>query len=61
MRKVELRTALSPRDVGRYTAERLREEFLVRDLFVPGQISDRKHADEVFLCISGKNHRRFFN
>lgn len=36
--KMELRTAASPRDVKHYTTERLREEFLIQDLFVPGQI-----------------------
>ena len=35
---MELRTAVSPRDVKHYTTERLREEFLIQDLFVPGQI-----------------------
>lgn len=35
---MELRTASSPRDVKHYTTERLREEFLIQDLFVPGQI-----------------------
>ena len=36
--KMELRTAASPRDVKHYTTERLREEFLIQDLFVPGEI-----------------------
>ena len=36
--KLELRTAVSPRDVKHYTTQRLREEFLIQDLFVPGQI-----------------------
>lgn len=36
--KMELRTASSPRDVKHYTTERLREEFLIQDLFVPGEI-----------------------
>lgn len=35
---MELRTAASPRDVKHYTTERLREEFLIQDLFVPGKI-----------------------
>ncbi len=35
---MELRTAASPRDVKHYTTERLREEFLVQNLFVPGEI-----------------------
>lgn len=35
---MELRTAASPRDVKHYTTERLREEFLIDDLFLPDQI-----------------------
>ena len=35
---MELRTAVSPRDVKHYTTERLREEFLIQDLFVHGEI-----------------------
>ena len=35
---MELRTAVSPRDVKYYTTERLREEFLIQNLFVPGEI-----------------------
>ena len=35
---MELRTASSPRDVKYYTTERLREEFLIQNLFVPGEI-----------------------
>ena len=37
-RKVELRTAVSPKDVKYYTTQRLREEFLIQNLFVPGEI-----------------------
>ncbi len=35
---MELRTAASPRDVKHYDTERLREEFLIQGLFVPGEI-----------------------
>ena len=35
---MELRTAASPRDVRTYDTERLREEFLIQNLFVPGEI-----------------------
>lgn len=35
---MELRTAASPRDVKHYTTERLREEFLIDDLFAPDKI-----------------------
>ncbi len=35
---MELRTASSPKDVKHYTTQRLREEFLIDDLFLPDQI-----------------------
>lgn len=35
---MEIRTAASPRDVKHYTTDRLREEFLIQNLFVPGEI-----------------------
>lgn len=35
---MEIRTATSPRDVKHYTTDRLREEFLIQNLFVPGEI-----------------------
>lgn len=35
---MELRTASSPKDVKHYTTERLREEFLIQNLFVPNEI-----------------------
>lgn len=35
---MEVRTAASPKDVKFYTTERLREEFLIDDLFKPGEI-----------------------
>ena len=35
---MELRTAASPKDVKFYTTERLREEFLIHDLFKPDEI-----------------------
>ena len=35
---MELRTASSPRDVKHYTTERLREEFLIDDLFKADEI-----------------------
>lgn len=35
---MELRTAASPRDVKHYTTERLREEFLIQNLFAAGEI-----------------------
>ena len=35
---MELRTAASPRDVKHYTTDRLREEFLIDDLFQPDDI-----------------------
>lgn len=35
---MEIRTAASPKDVKHYTTERLREEFLIEELFVPEEI-----------------------
>lgn len=35
---MELRTACSPKDAKHYDTDRLREEFLVEDIFVPGEI-----------------------
>lgn len=35
---MELRTAASPKDVKYYTTQRLREEFLIENLFVPDEI-----------------------
>lgn len=35
---MELRTAASPKDVKHYTTQRLREEFLIDDLFLPDQM-----------------------
>ncbi len=36
--EMELRTAASPKDMKHYTTQRLREEFLIQDLFLPRQI-----------------------
>lgn len=45
---MELRTAASPRDVKHYTTDRLREEFLIQDLFVPDEIKlVYSHADRM--------------
>ena len=35
---MELRTAASPKDVKYYTTQRLREEFLIQNLFVADEI-----------------------
>jgi 4-deoxy-L-threo-5-hexosulose-uronate ketol-isomerase len=35
---MEVKTAASPKDVKNYTTERIREEFLIQNLFVPGEI-----------------------
>lgn len=35
---MEVRTAACPKDVKHYTTDRLREEFLIQDLFIPGEI-----------------------
>lgn len=45
---MELRTAASPKDVKHYTTERLREEFLIQDLFQPGKIKlVYSHVDRI--------------
>lgn len=45
---MELRTASSPRDVKHYTTERLREEFLIQNLFVAGEIKTvYSHIDRI--------------
>ena len=35
---MEIRTALSPKDVKYYDTKRLREEFLIQDVFVKDEI-----------------------
>lgn len=45
---MELRTAASPRDVKHYTTDRLREEFLIQNLFVPGKVKMvYSHVDRI--------------
>lgn len=47
---MELRTAASPRDVKHYTTDRLREEFLVQELFIPGEIKTiYSHIDRIII------------
>lgn len=47
---MEIRTAASPKDVMHYTTERLREEFLIQDLFVPGEIKFvYSHVDRIMI------------
>ncbi|MBE5871958.1 MAG: 5-dehydro-4-deoxy-D-glucuronate isomerase [Lachnospiraceae bacterium] len=47
---MELRTASSPKDVKHYTTERLREEFLVDDLFKEGEIKlVYSHIDRIIF------------
>ena len=47
---MEIRTAASPRDVKHYTTDRLREEFLIQDLFVPGEIKlIYSHIDRIIV------------
>ena len=54
---MELRTAASPRDVKHYTTERLREEFLINDLFAPDVIKlVYSHIDRI---ITGSRHDYF--
>jgi 4-deoxy-L-threo-5-hexosulose-uronate ketol-isomerase len=35
---MEIRNAIHPKDINTYTTERIRQEFLIQDLFVPGEI-----------------------
>lgn len=47
---MELRTAASPKDVKNYTTERLREEFLIEDLFVKDNIKMiYSHIDRIII------------
>lgn len=47
---MELRTVASPRDVKHYTTDRLREEFLVQDLFVKDEVKMvYSHIDRIII------------
>lgn len=47
---MELRTASSPNDVKHYTTDRLREEFLIQKLFVPGEVKTvYSHIDRIII------------
>ena len=47
---MELRTAASPKDVKHYTTDRLREEFLVEDLFVKNEVKMvYSHIDRIII------------
>lgn len=47
---MELRTAASPKDVKQYTTDRLREEFLVQDLFVKDEVKMvYSHIDRIII------------
>ncbi len=47
---MELRTAVSPKDVKHYTTEQLREEFLLQNMFVPGEIKTvYSHIDRIII------------
>ncbi|WP_195986443.1 5-dehydro-4-deoxy-D-glucuronate isomerase [Clostridium sp. D53t1_180928_C8] len=55
---MELRTAASPRDVKNYTTDRLRDEFLVQDLFVKDEIKMvYSHIDRIIIgaAVPGKS------
>ena len=56
---MEVRTAASPRDVKHYTTERLREEFLIQNLFQADKINlVYSHIDRIItgaaVPVSGK-------
>lgn len=47
---MELRTAVSPKDVIHYTTEQLREEFLIQDLFEQGEMKMvYSHVDRIII------------
>lgn len=47
---MELRTAVSPKDVKHYTTQRLREEFLIQDLFAGDEIKlVYSHIDRIIM------------
>ncbi|MGN0243151.1 MAG: 5-dehydro-4-deoxy-D-glucuronate isomerase [Lachnospiraceae bacterium] len=47
---MEVRTAASPKDVKHYTTERLREEFLIQDLFKANEIKTvYSHIDRIIV------------
>ena len=47
---MEVRTAASPKDVKHYTTDRLREEFLVQDLFVKNEVKMvYSHIDRIII------------
>jgi 4-deoxy-L-threo-5-hexosulose-uronate ketol-isomerase len=47
---MELRTAVSPKDVRHYTTEQLREEFLIQNMFVSGEIKTvYSHIDRIII------------
>lgn len=47
---MELRTAASPKDVKNYTTDRLREEFLVQDLFIKDEVKMvYSHIDRIII------------
>lgn len=50
---MEIRTASSPKDVMHYTTERLREEFLIQELFTAGEIKTiYSHIDRIIVGAS---------
>ena len=53
---MEVRTAASPRDVKHYTTDRLREEFLIQDLFQADKINlVYSHIDRI-ITGDGRGH-----
>lgn len=47
---MELRTASSPNDVKHYTTDRLRDEFLIQNLFVAGEVKTvYSHIDRIII------------
>lgn len=56
---MELRTASSPRDVKHYTTERLREEFLIQNVFVKDEIKlVYSHIDRIITGSATPVHKK---
>lgn len=56
---MEIRTAASPRDVKHYTTDRLREEFLIQDLFILGEIKMvYSHIDRIITGAAVPGEKR---
>lgn len=59
---MEVRTAASPKDVKHYTTDRLREEFLIQDLFQADKINlVYSHIDRIITGAAFRSMRNWFS